>query len=86
MFFNISEACTVDKYDFKLKVSESQDSVILHQAGTDNSVKVEFMKASQTEGWKIKLPSEAQMKNTLQILKGSCLSVYDTNNICGNYR
>ena len=68
MFFNILEACIVDKYDFKLNVSEDKDSVILHQVGTDNTVKVEFLKASQTEGWRIKLPSEAQMKDTLQIL------------------
>jgi hypothetical protein len=51
MFFNILEACTVDKYAFKLNVSEDQDSVLLRQSGTTNTVKVEFVKASQTEGW-----------------------------------
>ena len=68
MFFNILESCIVDKYDFKLNVSKSHDSVLLHQVGTENTVKVEFLKISQIEGWKIKLPSEEGMKNTLQIL------------------
>ena len=57
MFFNILEACTVDKYDFELNGSENQVSVLLHQTGTTNTVKVEFVKISQTERWKIKLPS-----------------------------
>ena len=68
MFFNILEACIVDKYDFKLNVSEDKDSVILHQVGTDNTFKVEFVKASQTEGWRIRLPSETEMQSTLHIL------------------
>lgn len=68
MFFSILEACTVDKYDFKLNVSEDTDSVTLHQSGTNNAVQVEFVKTSQKEGWRIKLPTEAEMTNTLQTL------------------
>ena len=68
IFFNILESCTVENYDFKLNVSENLDSVLLHQSGTENTVKIEFVKAPQEQGWRIKLPSEAQMKSTLQIL------------------
>ena len=68
IFFNILEACTVAKHDFNLNVSNNHDSILLHQAGTQNTVNVEFVKVPQTEGWKIKLPSEVQMKNTLQML------------------
>jgi len=68
MFFSILDACTVEKYDFKLNVSGTDNSILLHQAGTTNTVKVEFVRGSEKEGWKINLPSEEQMANTLQIL------------------
>jgi len=71
MFFTILDACTIDKYDFKLLTTDNHEKVILHQVGTENTVSVEFIKGLQSNSWKIKLPSEAEMKNTLQILMHS---------------
>ena len=68
MFFTILDACTVDKYGFKLNVSGDHDSVILSQSGTENRVKVDFLRVSQSEGWKIILPNEDEMKSTLKTL------------------
>jgi small-conductance mechanosensitive channel len=67
-FYNVLDACTIEKYDFKLNVQSDHDSAILHQAGTANTVKVEFIKANDAEGWRIKLPTEEEMKETLRSL------------------
>lgn len=67
-FFYILDACTVEKYDFKLNVEGDHDSAIIRQDGTDNTVTVEFVKVNDVEGWKIILPSETEMKETLRTL------------------
>jgi len=67
-FFHILDACTVEKYNFKLDVEGDRDFVILHQAGTDNTVEVNFIKENDVEGWKIILPGQAEMKETLRTL------------------
>jgi len=67
-FFYMLDTCTVEKYNFKLKVEGDSDSVILHQDGTDNTVEVNFIKKNNAEGWKIILPDEAEIKGTLRAL------------------
>ena len=67
-FYHILDACTVEKYNFKLKVQGNHDSIILEQDGTNNTFEVKFIKINDVEGWKIILPSEEEMRTTLQTL------------------
>jgi hypothetical protein len=67
-FYNILDTCTVEKYDFNPNLQSAHDSVILHQAGTDNTVEVKFIKANDAEGWKIKLPTEEKMEEIFRSL------------------
>ena len=67
-FFHILDACTIEKYNFKLNVEGDRDSVILRQEGTDNTVTAKFIKVNDAEGWKIILPGEAEMKEILRTL------------------
>ena len=67
-FFNIVDACTVKKHDFKLKISSNHEHVTLEQAGTTNTVEIQFIKNSGTQGWKIKLPEEETLAKTLHTL------------------
>lgn len=77
-FFHILDSCTVEKHNFNLNVQSDHDSVILHQAGTVNTVEVKFIKANDAEGWKIKLPTEEEMKKTLRsLLKARELNEYN---------
>jgi len=67
-FFDILDSCTVEKYDFKLKTEGDHDSAVIRQDGTDNTVTVKFIKVNNTEGWKIIVPDEEEMKETLRTL------------------
>ena len=67
-FFQILDACTVEKHVFNRNIQGDYDSVILHQVGTANTVEVEFIKANDTEGWKISIPSMKKMEETLRTL------------------
>ncbi len=66
--YQILDACTVRKYDFNRNVQSDHERVKLHQAGTANTVEVEFVKTTDTGGWKIKFPGEEQINKTLQML------------------
>lgn len=70
-FFQILDSCTVEKHAFNRNVQSDHDSVILHQVGTVNTVEVEFIKANNAEGWKIIVPSIAEMEETLRSLMGA---------------
>jgi len=67
-FFQILDACTVEKHAFNRNVQSKDDSVILHQVGTVNTIEIEFIKANDAEGWKIKVPSIEKMEETLRSL------------------
>jgi len=67
-FFQILDACTVEKHAFNRNIQGDYDSVILPQAGTVNTVEVEFIKADDAEGWKISVPSIKKMEKTLRTL------------------
>ncbi|MEA3417919.1 MAG: mechanosensitive ion channel [Campylobacterota bacterium] len=67
-FFQILDACTVEKYAFNRNLQGDYDSIILHQAGTVNTVEVEFIKVDNAEGWKISVPSIKKMEETLRTL------------------
>jgi len=67
-FFQILDACVVEKHDFNKNIHGDYDSVILHQVGTANTVEVEFIKVNDPEGWKISVPSIKKMKETLRTL------------------
>ncbi|WP_309496811.1 mechanosensitive ion channel family protein [Sulfurovum sp.] len=67
-FFQILNACTVKKFDFKLKTTGDHQHVTLHQAGTANTVEVKFIKINDTQGWKIQLPKEEELVTTLHTL------------------
>lgn len=67
-FFDILDSCTVDKYDFLLEVEGDHETVMIRQEGTDNTVTVKFIKVNDTEGWKIIVPDEEEMKETLRTL------------------
>ena len=68
MFFDILDSCTVEKYDFLLEAEGDHDSALIRQDGTDNTVKVEFIKVNDIKGWKIIVPDEEEMKETLRTL------------------
>jgi len=67
-FFQILDACTVEKHVFNRNIQGDYDSVILYQVGTVNTVEVEFVKVTDTEGWKISVPSMKKMEETLRAL------------------
>jgi small-conductance mechanosensitive channel len=67
-FFQILDACTVEKHAFNRNIQGDYDSVILPQAGTVNTVEVEFIKVDDAEGWKISVPSIKKMEKTLRTL------------------
>lgn len=67
-FFDIVNACTVKKHDFKLKPSSNQENVTLQQVGTANTVDIHFVKDNHSMGWKIQLPDEKKLKKTLNVL------------------
>jgi len=67
-FFQILDACTVEKHTFNKNIQGDYDSVILHQVGTANTVEVEFIKVNDTDGWKISVPSIKKMQKTLRTL------------------
>ena len=67
-FYNIVDACTVEKYDFNRDVQSDHDRVILPQVGTTNSVEIKFIKVNESEGWKIKLPAKEEMEKTFRSL------------------
>ena len=67
-FYNIVDACTVEKYDFNQNVQNDHDSVILPQIGTTNSVEIKFIKVNESEGWKIKLPSQEELEKIFRSL------------------
>ena len=67
-FFYLLDMCTIQKYDFPTHVEGNQSKVLFHQAGTDNTVEVEFVKEKSAGGWKIKLPSEEEIDSRLKVL------------------
>ncbi|MEA3433517.1 MAG: hypothetical protein U9R13_02955, partial [Campylobacterota bacterium] len=71
MFFQILDACTVEKHAFNRNIQGDYDSVIIYQAGTVNTVEVEFVKANDAEGWKISIPSMKKMEETLNSLRSA---------------
>jgi len=88
-FFEILDACTVENHNFNEtfknhnvneNVETENDSVILHQAGTLNTVEVHFIKTNDTGGWKIKLPTEDEMEKTFHsLLKARESNEYNPN-------
>lgn len=71
IFFQILDACTVEKHAFNRNIQGDYDSVIIYQAGTANTVEVEFVKANDAEGWKISIPSMKKMEETLSSLRSA---------------
>ena len=67
-FFQILDSCTVEKHLFNRNTQGNYDSVTLHQAGSTNTVEVEFIKVSDAEEWKISVPSMKIMEETLRTL------------------
>lgn len=80
MFFKILDACTVENHNFNENVETENDSVILHQAGTLNTVEVHFIKTNDTGVWKIKLPTEDEMDKAFHsLLKARESNEYNQN-------
>ena len=67
-FFQILDACIVEKHAFNRNIQGDYDSVILHQVGTAKTVEVEFIKVNDAEGWKISVPGIKKMEETLRTL------------------
>ncbi|WP_153015076.1 mechanosensitive ion channel family protein [Sulfurovum riftiae] len=67
-FFQVLDLCTIHKYEFPSTMEGNRTTVLFHQAGTDNTVAVKFLKENSAAGWKIKLPSEAEIDAKLKEL------------------
>jgi small-conductance mechanosensitive channel len=67
-FFQVLDLCTIQKFDFPSKLEDNQTTVLFHQAGTGNTVEVEFIKEKRSTGWKIKLPKEKEVDAKLKEL------------------
>lgn len=78
-FFQVLDLCTIQKFNFPSKTEENITTALFHQAGTENTVEVEFVKTGVTD-WKIKLPSEEEINIKLKkLLKAYGLEEVDPN-------
>ena len=67
-YFQMLDLCTVQKYNFPSHIEGNLTTVTFHQAGTDNTVKVTFVKENAADGWKIRLPTEEEIDAKLKVL------------------
>ncbi|BAF73097.1 mechanosensitive ion channel family protein [Sulfurovum sp. NBC37-1] len=65
-FFQMLDLCTVHKFDFPSNIEGNRTKVVFHQAGTDNTVEVTFVKEDTGKGWKIKFPAEDEIDTKLK--------------------